>query len=139
MKKILLPTLVVFLAGVLAPAVLAQDDGQPALAYLKGWVVDEACGKKNANEDGADCVRNCYEEKGSALAFYSTERDKLYRIAEPKAALGYIGREISVMGFVDEKSATIKVGSYVDPGTRRSVVGKPKPPEEEGDGADDGS
>ena len=101
---------------------------QSTLSYLKGWVVDEACGKKNANAEGVDCVLKCHEEDGSPLAFYSVERDKLYRIVEPEPALTHIGREITVLGFVDEEKGTIKVGSYVEPGTTRSVIGRPTKP-----------
>jgi hypothetical protein len=126
----------------IANVALAQDAqqaqlGDQALAYLAGWVVDEACGKANANPEGADCVRRCVKEEGSPVAFYSTERDKLYRITDPKPALAYVGREIHVVGFVNEKEKTIKVGSYVDKDTRRQVVGPPVVPEEDEEGQEE--
>ena len=111
--------------GVL-PAAAAE---QPELAYLMGWVVDEACGKKNANEEGKDCIAECHKN-GSPLVFYAKERDKAFLLVDQKRAAKYIGREVTVLGFITDES-TLKVGSYVEKGTKNSVIGPPEPDPEE--------
>ena len=105
------------------------------ITYLIGWVVDEACGKKNANEHGKDCIAECHKN-GSPLLFYSKERDESFRIEDQKRAAKYIGREIAVMGFITDEGM-LRVGSYVEKGTKNSVVGPPTPEPTRGEG--DGS
>jgi hypothetical protein len=131
MKRIFLGAVtLMMLAGVL-PA----GAEQVSLAYLQGWVVDEACGKQNAAEDSADCIVKCHKEKGSPLAFYSAERDELYRIEDQKQALAYVGREIKVLGVVNEDKGTIKIGSYIEKDAKNQVIGPPqKDDEKDGDG-----
>ncbi len=99
------------------------------LTYLVGWVVDEACGKKNAHAEGKDCIAECHKN-GSPLVFYNKERDEAFRLVDQKRAAKYVGREVAVMGFITDEG-TLKVGSYVEKGTKNSVIGPPTPEPEE--------
>jgi len=105
------------------------------VTYLIGWVVDEACGKKNANAEGKDCIAECHKN-GSPLVFYNKDRDKAYRLEDQKRAAKYVGREMAVLGFITDEG-TLKVSSYVEKGTKNSVIGPPDPEPEEpaGDGS----
>ena len=98
--------LVLLLAG-LVPA-LAQS----RVVRLEGWVVDEKCGKSNANEEGAGCVKDCHEE-GSPLVFYAPDEDRIYPMDKQEESLRFVGKRVQVFGVVTEEGE-LRVGQFVE-------------------------
>jgi hypothetical protein len=103
-KKILALTVAVLIAALALGAALASDS-EPVT--LTGWIVDQSCGKANANPEGKDCVLSC-NKSGSPLVLSSG--DKLYPLSDQKAALTHVGHEVVVTGKLDAKGG-IKVAS----------------------------
>jgi len=135
MKRTGIALVAVLLVGSLLPAAAAEL-GQ--LTYMTGWVVDEDCGKKNASEEGKDCIIECHKN-GSPLVFYNKEKDTTWVLVDQKRAEKYIGREMTVLGYITDDGA-LKISSYVEKGTKNSVVGPPMPePEEDGSSGSDGT
>lgn len=96
----------------LACATMAALAGPPVLRMvnIEGWVVDEYCGAKNANADGADCVRECHK-KGSELVFATDEGD-VYKMDKQSEALEHVGEKIRIMGSIDEEDF-LRVGTFL--------------------------
>ena len=103
-KKILALTVAVLIAA-LALGSAAAADPQPVT--LTGWIVDQNCGKANANAGGKDCVLSC-NKSGSPLVL--SAGDRLYPLSDQKAALAHVGHEVVVTGQVDAKGV-LKVAS----------------------------
>jgi len=106
-KKILIMTLAVLVAALAFASTFAADPSQEIT--LTGWIVDQNCGKANANASGKDCVLSC-NKSGSPLVLAAG--DKLYPLSAQKTALAHVGHEVVVTGKVDAKGG-IKVDSIV--------------------------
>lgn len=65
---------------------------------VEGWVVDEWCGKANANPGGKDCTLECYK-KGSALVLVTD--DKVYKLKDQKSAVNHVGHKVRVKGTLE--------------------------------------
>ena len=106
MRKILVGSIAaLMLLGIALPTLAA-----PArLVRLDGWVVDQWCGKKNANGDGAGCVIECHE-KGAPLVFASDD-GKTYTIVDQDGALDQVGVHVKIFGTIDSEG-NLSVGSY---------------------------
>ena len=107
MKKLLALTVAALFAALALGSVLAGDPGKEI--SLTGWIVDQSCGKANANAGGKDCVLSC-NKSGSPLVLAAGE--KLYPLSDQKTALSHVGHEVVVTGTVDQKGG-IKVASIV--------------------------
>jgi len=103
-KKILALTVAVLIAALALGAAAAAD---PQQVTLTGWIVDQSCGKANANPAGKDCILSC--NKGGSPLVLSTG-DKLYPLSDQKAALANVGYPVVVTGQVDGKGV-LKVAS----------------------------
>ena len=98
MKKILALTVAVLIAALALGAAGAADPQQPV--SLTGWIVDQSCGKANANAAGKDCILSC-NKSGSPLVLAAG--DKLYPLSDQKAALANVGYPVVVTGQLDSK------------------------------------
>src|SRR5262245_58589982 len=86
--------------------------GEPAAAgssTVKGWIVDEYCGAKNANAAGTQCAKDCI--KKGAKAVLSAD-GKTYGLSNQKLATTLAGQEVEVTGTVD-KDGNIAVEKIV--------------------------
>ena len=66
---------------------------------IKGWVVDEYCGAKNANASGEQCAKDCI--KKGAKAVLSAD-GKTYGLSNQKLATAHAGPEVEVTGTVKD-------------------------------------
>ncbi|HEX4822723.1 MAG TPA: hypothetical protein VFV19_00260 [Candidatus Polarisedimenticolaceae bacterium] len=97
MKQLIsIACLVALALFVAAPARAGEPAGQTT---LKGWVVDDDCGAKNANAAGADCIKMC-QKNGAKLVLYVD--GKTYGLSDQKLALANVGHEVAVTGTVDK-------------------------------------
>lgn len=104
MKKLLALTVAVLIAAFVLGSARAADGQQ---VTLTGWIVDQSCGKANANAAGKDCVLSC-NKSGSPLVL--SAGDKLYPLSDQKTALANVGHEVVVTGQLDAKGV-LKVAS----------------------------
>ena len=107
MRKILVGSIAaLLLLGIAVPTL-----GAPSrLVRMDGWVVDQRCGKKNANGDSAGCVIDCHE-KGSPLVLFSGDGET-FTIVDQKAALEQVGVHVKIFGTIDSEG-NLSVGSYL--------------------------
>ena len=106
MKKILALTFAVLIAALTLGTAVAAEAQE---VTLTGWIVDQSCGKANANPEGKDCVLSC-NKSGSPLVL--STGDKLYPLSDQKTALSHVGYPVVVTGKLDGKGG-IKVASIV--------------------------
>ena len=100
MKKILLICLA--LCFVLAVSALAFDDMGKATT-VNGWVSDDKCGAKGANDKAEACTKKCLE--GGAKMVVVTDSDqKVLMVKNPEALKGHEGHHIAVTGHVEGDS-----------------------------------
>lgn len=107
MKKLL--ALAIALAAVGSYPALACDKEKAAAQVaahevgtqvtVTGWITDHCCAAKNANKEGAGCVKACAKH-GAKLVLYTGE--KTYVLADQKAALEHAGRRVQVTGTVTQ-------------------------------------
>ena len=100
----------------LAVALVSTAVAGPAhLVRLKGWVVDEPGGRDHANAESAELIAAAHEE-GVPLVFVASD-DTLYPIKNPDTVVEYAGKEITVIGTVNDERE-LKIGSVMSEGDR---------------------
>jgi hypothetical protein len=105
LKKILLVCLALFF--VLAVSALAFDDMGKS-ATVNGWVSDDKCGAKGANDKMEACTKKCLA--GGAKMVIVTDKDqKVLMVDNPDALKGHEGHHIAATGAV--KGDSIHVDS----------------------------
>jgi hypothetical protein len=107
-----LTAIVIALAGI---TTLAAGDKAAASSTVKGWVVDEYCGAKNANANGAQCAKDCI--KNGAKAVLAAD-GKTYGLSNQKLATAHAGHEVEVTGTID-KDGNITVEKIVPVETKK--------------------
>jgi len=75
-------------------------------AELKGYISDEKCGAKHANDHNGKCVEGCV--KGGAAAVFVTE-GKVYKIDDAAKVKDHLGHEVTITG--ELQGDTVKVES----------------------------
>lgn len=102
MFRAILGTAFVVLALLLSGVAPAAD----AVVTMNAWIVDEACGARNAKEGGQDCSKDCHE-KGSALVLYDEQSEKIYQLDDQKLAAQHIGY-VKITGRIDGETFKIE-------------------------------
>ncbi len=97
MRKSLSVVVAVAFVVMLALPALAGDHGKDV--ELAGWITDEWCGAKNANEEGAGCAKAC-AKKGAQLVLFS--EGEIYHLSDQKTALEHVGHKVVVKGTLSE-------------------------------------
>ena len=97
MKQLISVACLLALALFVAAPVRAGEAA--AQTTLKGWITDDDCGAKNANAEGADCIKMC-QKNGAKLVLYVD--GKTYGLSDQKLALSHVGHEVAVTGTVDK-------------------------------------
>jgi hypothetical protein len=97
MKRTLLALALVL---IFAPALFADT--------WTGWITDEGCGAKGANAEHKECGLRC-AKRGSALVFYNSADEKLYKLDKQDEAKAQLGHKVTITGELDGDS--IKVTS----------------------------
>src|SRR5215470_3434970 len=104
MRKILL--ICIALCFVLAVTAMAFDDMAKSTT-VNGWVSDDKCGAKGANEKAADCTKKCLD--GGAKMVVVTDSDqKVLMVKNPEALKGHEGHHVAVTGHVEGDSIHVE-------------------------------
>jgi len=88
MRTLLSLTMLLALAA--APAL--AGDGE-----WVGWLVDEKCAAKGANEGHADCAKNCVKA-GHPVVLVAGEGKEIYKIHNQDAVKEHVGHKVTVAG-----------------------------------------
>ena len=92
---------------VLALSALAFDDMGKS-ATVKGWVSDDKCGAKGANEKAEACTKKCLAA-GAKMVVVTDGDQKVLMVDNPDALKGHEGHHVAVTGSV--KGDSIHVDS----------------------------
>src|ERR1700739_5123645 len=105
MRKVLAICLAV--CFVFALSALAFDDMGKS-ATVKGWVSDDKCGAKGANEKAEACTKKCLAA-GAKMVVVTDGDQKVLMVDNPDALKGHEGHHVAVTGSV--KGDSIHVDS----------------------------
>jgi hypothetical protein len=92
---------------VFALTAMAFDDMGKS-ATVKGWVSDDKCGAKGANDKAAACTKKCLAA-GAKMVIVTDKDQKILMVDNPDALKGHEGHHISASGTV--KGDSIHVDS----------------------------
>jgi hypothetical protein len=95
MKKYLISLLMMFFVVIAS----ATEKGT-----WTGFISDDHCGVKSANEGHAECAKKCIKD-GKATVIVVGE--KMYKISDPKKVEEFIGQKVTIEG--DLKGDVIEV------------------------------
>jgi hypothetical protein len=70
-----------------------------------GFISDEHCGVKSANEGHAECAKKCI---ASGKATVLVVGDKMYKISDPAKVAEYIGQKVTIKGSLEGDVVTVK-------------------------------
>ena len=96
MKKVLLICLA--LCFVFAVSALAFDDMAKSTT-VNGWVADDKCGAKGANDKAEACTKKCLAA-GAKLVVVTDKDQKVLMVENPDALKGHEGHHVAVTGHV---------------------------------------
>jgi len=99
----MLSAVALVLAGI--TTIHAGDTTAATSETIKGWVVDEYCGAKNANSEGTQCAKDCI--KKGAKAVLSAD-GKTYGLSNQKLATAHAGHEVEVTGTIKDGMITVE-------------------------------
>jgi hypothetical protein len=103
----LLTAVVIALAGM--STLSAGEKAAAGSSTVKGWIVDEYCGAKNANAAGTQCAKDCIKKGAKAVL---AADGKTYNLSNQKLATTLAGQEVEVTGTID-KDGMISVEKIV--------------------------
>jgi hypothetical protein len=92
---------------VFALTAMAFDDMGKS-ATVKGWVSDDKCGAKGANEKAEACTKKCLAA-GAKMVIVTDKDQKILMVENPDALKGHEGHHIAASGTV--KGDSIHVDS----------------------------
>ena len=92
---------------VFALTAMAFDDMGKS-ATVKGWVADDKCGAKGANDKAEACTKKCLAA-GAKMVIVTDKDQKILMVENPDALKGHEGHHISASGTV--KGDSIHVDS----------------------------
>jgi hypothetical protein len=96
MRKILV--LCLALCFVFALTALAFDDMGKS-ATVNGWVSDDKCGAKGANDKAEACTKKCLAA-GAKMVIVTDKDQKVLMVENPDALTDHVGHHVSVTGHV---------------------------------------
>ena len=99
----MITAVIIALAGI--TTLSAGETAAAKSETVKGWVVDEYCGAKNANASGEQCAKDCI--KKGAKAVLSAD-GKTYGLSNQKLATAHAGHEVEVTGTVKDGMITVE-------------------------------
>ena len=105
MRKVLV--LCLAMCFVFALTAMAFDDMGKS-ATVKGWVSDDKCGAKGANDKAEACTKKCLAA-GAKMVIVTDADQKILMVDNPEALKGHEGHHISASGTV--KGDSIHVDS----------------------------
>jgi hypothetical protein len=107
----MITAVVIALAGI---NMLSAAETAAKSETVKGWVVDEYCGAKNANANGEQCAKDCIKKGAKAVL---AADGKTYGLSNQKLATAHAGHEVEVTGTI--KDGMIEVEKIVPIETKK--------------------
>ena len=104
MKKVLLICLA--FCFVLALSALAFDDMGKS-STVSGWVSDDKCGAKGANDKAEACTKKCLAA-GAKMVIVTDKDQKILTVSNPDALKGHEGHHIAATGHVSGDSIHVE-------------------------------
>lgn len=104
-NRVIVIAILALLAAAVSPALAGETVSKT------GWIVDEWCGEKNANADGAGCVKSC-AGKGASLALFSD--GELIMLDDKERALEHVGHKVVVTGVMTDEGMRVESISKAD-------------------------
>ncbi len=86
MKKYFFAVVFAFFATI----TLASDKGT-----WTGFITDDHCGVKSANESHAECAKKCVAGGKQAVLVVG---DKMYKISDPQKVADFVGKKVIIKG-----------------------------------------
>jgi hypothetical protein len=74
-----------------------------------GYISDDHCGAKGANEKHGACATKCVKETGASYVFVNDADHKVYKIDPQAKVADHAGHHVTVKGSID--GDTLKVAS----------------------------
>ena len=105
MRKVL--SLCLAMCFVCALSAMAFDDMGKS-ATVKGWISDDKCGAKGANDKAEACTKKCLAA-GAKMVVVTDGDQKVLAVENPDALKGHEGHHVAVTGTMGKDS--IKVDS----------------------------
>ena len=96
MRKVLVVCLVIFFLFALT-AMAFDDMGKSAT--VNGWVSDDQCGAKGANDKAEACTKKCLA-KGAKMVIVTDKDQKVLMVDNPDALQAHVGHHVAVTGHV---------------------------------------
>ncbi|MGA8270084.1 MAG: hypothetical protein WB919_00895 [Candidatus Sulfotelmatobacter sp.] len=96
MKKVLALSLAMFF--VLALTAMAFDDMGKSTT-VNGWVSDDKCGAKGANDKAEACTKKCLAA-GAKMVIVTDKDSKVLMVDNPGALEAHVGHHVAVTGHV---------------------------------------
>ena len=101
MRKVLAICLALFFVLALSAIIFADDMGKSAT--VKGWVSDDKCGAKGANEKAEACTKKCLAA-GAKMVVVTDGDQKVLTVSNPDSLTGHEGHHVAVTGEVSGES-----------------------------------
>ena len=105
MKKVLLISVASFFLLATISATAFDDMGKSET--VKGWVSDDKCGAKGANDKAEACTKKCLGE-GAKMVIVTDKDQKILMVDNPEALKGHEGHHIAVTGAVTGDSIHVE-------------------------------
>jgi len=109
MRKILVVCLA--LCFVFALTALAFDDMGKSTT-VNGWVSDDKCGAKGANDKAEACTKKCLAA-GAKMVIVTDKDQKVLMVDNPDALKDHVGHHIAVTGHVMGDSIHVQSASMM--------------------------
>jgi hypothetical protein len=104
MRKVLVVLLAV--TFVLALSAMAFDDMGKSTT-VNGWVSDDKCGAKGANDKAEACTKKCLAA-GAKMVIVTDTDQKVLAVDNPDALKGHEGHHIAVTGHMEKDSIHVE-------------------------------
>ena len=85
---------------VMVYAAMATSRQDSSKETRTGWVMDEKCGAKMANEKGAACAKRCVQN-GQPVVFVDDKDQSVLKVSNQDALKSHAGEHVSVSGSVE--------------------------------------
>ncbi|HZU21702.1 MAG TPA: hypothetical protein VE998_02650 [Terriglobales bacterium] len=106
MKKASAVFATLIMLGAAGLAFARQESGS-SNAKMTGWVVDEKCGARVANEHGSDCAKKCVQG-GQPVVFVDDKDQSVLKVANQDALKSHAGEHVAVSGSVEKGTLTVQ-------------------------------
>lgn len=70
-----------------------------------GFITDDHCGVKSANEGHAECAKKCVAGGKTAVLVVG---DKMYKFTDPKKVADFVGQKVTIKGELNGDAIDVK-------------------------------